>query len=362
LDQCCADHTLCSVAAGQFLPTRILDTLGPPATMVRLVSGCHASTREYATLSHCWGLAQISRLLTNNQADLERGIPVQTLPATFQHAIQVVRFLGIRYLWIDSLCIIQDSAGDWEVESAAMAKVYGHAHVNIAAASSLDSRGGLFFDRDPDTIRPFAAYAPGGHGPLAEGWYIWKDDNRWVNIGQEPLHRRGWVLQERLLSARTIHFTKSQIFWHCLENIGCESIFSRVPDELFRPPVMQVGDYTDIRITAAKIQKMRPTSTTAARLGQDWQKLIAQYTKCRLSQEEDKLVAVFGMVDYVERLTGDRCLLGLWRSEMPGCLLWLVDWGLANPDGHSVAPGPNRQRPARWRAPSWSWASHDLAV
>ncbi|KAK0652382.1 heterokaryon incompatibility protein-domain-containing protein, partial [Cercophora newfieldiana] len=189
--------------------------------------------RRYATLSHCWGSLQITRLLTTNQEIFKKGIQVDTLQPTFQHAIRVVRLLGLRYIWIDSLCIVQDSVIDWETESARMGKVYRHASINIAAASSLDARGGL-------------------------------------SVGHEPLNLRGWVLQERLLSARTVHFTKSEIVWHCLEDLGSES----VPDQ------------------------------------------------CGLTKEMDKLVAIFGIAADLEQLTGDQCLAGLWRSQMPSCLLW----------------------------------------
>jgi len=193
LRDCCANHALCAVADSGFIPTRVLEMAD--ATMIRLIRGSNVTGR-YATLSHCWGRAQMARLLASNQADLERGIALATLPATFQQAIGVTRFLEIPYLWIDSLCIVQDSAADWEVESAAMADVYGHALVNIAAASSTDASGGLFFDRDPAVVQPFTAYTPGS-GTLAKGWYTWEDNSRRYRIGEEPLHRRGWVLQER---------------------------------------------------------------------------------------------------------------------------------------------------------------------
>jgi len=127
---------------------------------------------------------------------------------------------------------------------------------------------------------------------------------------------------------------------------------------------MQIGDYTDIRITAMEIQKLGLTPARAARLIPDWDNIITQYTTCGLTKDDDKLVALFGIVDHVERLTGDRCLLGLWRSQMPACLLWIIDWKFPRPDGRSTVPGlgSGLQRPERWRAPSWSWASHNLAV
>ena len=105
------------------------------------------------------------------------------------------------------------------------------------------------------------------------------------------------------------------------------------------------------------------TPERMARLGMNWELLITQYTRCRLTRGEDKLVAIFGIIDLIEQLTGDRCLAGMWRRQMPECLLWLVNWGLENPNGQTAAPALMAPRqPRRWRAPSWSWASHDWPV
>jgi hypothetical protein len=322
-----------------------------------------ARAEPYATLSHCWGLAQITKLLTTNRSDFEHGIPLSSLPPTFQHAVRVVRLLGIRYLWIDSLCIMQDSQPDWEVESARMASVYGHAVLNLAASSSSSSAGGLFFDRDPDAVQPFAAYSPGGSGAmLAEGWYVWKDDGRWGRVGESPLNRRGWVLQERLLSNRTAHFTRSEVIWHCLEDLASESVPNQVPDPQLAVPVMQIRDYTDIRITVAEAVKGGLKAETMEKLYKGWKSVLVQYTKCELTNGNDKLIALFGIADRLERLMGDQCLAGLWRSQMPGCLLWRIDWGPIEPDGETTIPGNIQARPDRWRAPSWSWASHNLGI
>lgn len=151
---------------------------------------------------------------------------------------------------------------DWEIESALMGSVYGHASVNLAAASSCDARGGLFFDRDPVVVQPFAAFSPPSCGHqiskmFESGWYVWKNDTRWGRVGDEPLNRRGWVLQERLLSARTVHFTKSEIVWHCLEDLGSESVPEQVQNALLAMPVMKIGDYTDIRIAIATLRNER---------------------------------------------------------------------------------------------------------
>ncbi|KAK4450151.1 heterokaryon incompatibility protein-domain-containing protein [Podospora aff. communis PSN243] len=377
---CCSDHNLCGASAGGFTPTRVLD-LGSDsdstdgtslaARTVRLIERRHDSTtshtnQPYATLSHCWGLTKILRLLRSNKTELEEGIDVDTLLPTFQHAIQVTRLLGLRFLWIDSLCIIQNvDDSDWEIESALMGKVYRHASVNIAAASATDARGGLFFDRDPVLIQPFAAYADAsssseGPGLIESGWYLWKNDGRWGLVGREPLNVRGWVLQERLLSARTVHFTKSEVFWHCLEDLGSESVPDQVQDDLMSTPVMQIGDYTDVRISiaTARSEGQSLSHQSRNRLYQDWKRVLVHYSKCGLTKETDRLVAIFGIADELEQLIGDVCLAGLWRNQMPSCLLWLVDWGTSGVDRHTAIPeSMTCKRSNEWVAPSWSWAS-----
>lgn len=381
---CCSGHSLCGISEGGFAPTRLLDlgdsntatpNLGTGIGTVRLL--CNAASlraaQRYATLSHCWGTLRIKRLTTANLDELGRGFRIDTLQPTFQHAIQAVRMLGLRYLWIDSLCIMQDSAADWEAESALMGSVYGNACINLAAASSVDARGGLFFDRDPVVVQPFAAYSapPASNGSqgtkaLRDGWYVWQNDGRWASVGDEPLHRRGWVLQERLLSNRTVHFTQSEVFWHCLEDLGSESVPNQVQNDRLAMPVMQIRDYTDIRISMAKARshgwsKMSPESK--AKLHKDWGRVLGHYSMCGLTKEEDKLVAIFGIANNLEHLLGDQCLAGLWRSRMPYCLLWFVDWDTADVDGRVPSPAETaRQMPSRWRAPTWSWASLNLAI
>jgi len=371
LSTCLEHHELCKGAgpgAANFIPTRLIDTEPGgiiPETTVRLVERIDGKDTQYAALSHCWGRAQLLRLTSDTQDMLLNGIQTSSLPTTFQHAVTVVRRLGIRYLWIDSLCIIQDSVRDWEVESSLMTDVYGHATVNIAASSSSDSRGGMVFNRDPSIVQPFAAYSPGGDN-LVPGWYVWADDNRWRRIGDQPLNQRGWVLQERLLSTRTIHFTKSEIFWQCLEDLSSESVPNQVEDGRFSMPVTQIGDYTDLKLAVAEAQVHGLTVGRREKIFSYWWKLLAQYSVCRLTMDSDKLVAISGIVNYLEKLTGDECLAGLWRSEMPSCLLWSIDWGSQDdaPIRKSSIKDMEtlRPRPENWRAPSWSWASHNLPI
>lgn len=366
LSHCCKAHRLCSSTAtsGDFVPTRLLDTGASPASVVKLVRGTKNNS-EYVTLSHCWGKAQIIQLKQAVEATFtDNGIPVDSLPPTFQQAVIVTRCLGIRYLWIDSLCIMQDSKQDWETESALMASVYGHGLVNIAASSSSDSRGGLFYNRDPLVVQPFATRGKNLPG-LPDGWYLWKNDHRWSALSSQPLNQRGWVLQERLLSARTIHFSDTELVWHCLEDMASESVPLQVDygtASQLAVPIMQVGDYTDMRVAMAAVHRDGLTDENKVKLHREWKRVLAHYTQCGLTNGGDKLIAIAGIVDRLEALSGDRCYAGLWRSEMPGCLLWLPEWGTEELDVQLVRQIDIPKEPVEWRAPSWSWASRDGAL
>jgi len=388
LDTCLAKHDRCvqvtETSSTGFLPTRLLDIRctdsDQPVRLVeksRLRSPAFASFGtglQYATLSHCWGGAQVVRLMIHNKSALETsGLQIDSLPKTFRHAISVARSLDIRYLWIDSLCIVQDSVADWERESSLMGTVYTHGTVNIAATSSSDSAGGLFYDRDPLSIAPFAAHSSiGGHKGFLNGWYVYENISRVRDIGQEPLNRRAWVLQERLLSPRTLHFTSTEVVWQCLEDMGCEAM----PDQRhlettdYESGAVQRGDYPAMKSAMAVLRDQQYGSRASAvfesarvTMYKGWDQMIRHYSDCGLTMQSDKLVAISGMVGLLETLTGDECLAGLWRGNMPGCLLWTVRWQDDDTGANRVDLVNNKcPKQVEWRAPSWSWASLNLPV
>jgi hypothetical protein len=130
-------------------------------------------------------------------------IAVSALPTTFRDTIAYARRLGLRFLWIDSLCIIQDDATDWQRESSQMANIYRNSYITLAAAKSTDGQGGLFSTASSRSFAHLLTYTkPNG---TAANAYIrcqlshcatWSDRN----MEQLPLFRRGWAYQERLLS------------------------------------------------------------------------------------------------------------------------------------------------------------------
>ncbi|KXH62348.1 heterokaryon incompatibility protein [Colletotrichum salicis] len=202
------------------LPTGVLD-VGPadgsrePKLLV--TNGTHAS---YAALSHCWGK---HRILTTTSHNLGRhciAINFSNLPKTFQDAIKIVRFLGLRYLWIDSLCIVQDDADDWRKESVQMGRIYKDAEITVAASGARHGSEGFFVPRPP---LPPVVRLP--YGEPSQGEYMSATlfpDSMDTTVSETPLGSRAWITQEWMLSPRVIHHTKARMVWACRTLLKCE--------------------------------------------------------------------------------------------------------------------------------------------
>jgi len=221
LSHCQANHPECNrnANAQYVLPLRVIDVgkIGDPSVYLS-VSNLSLRYGNYITLSHCWGDADVLKLTTDNEMALRTGFAIKDLPKTFREAIQFTRALSVQYLWIDSLCIMQDSLEDWRHQSALMGEIYKNCFCNLAATGSSNSQGGIFVERDLNISRPFnmAIMAKSLDREIAHQgrYYVW-DAGLWRNhMETAPLNRRGWVLQERLLAPRIIHFSK-YVFWEC---------------------------------------------------------------------------------------------------------------------------------------------------
>ncbi|KAL8919614.1 MAG: hypothetical protein Q9172_004917 [Xanthocarpia lactea] len=158
-----------------------------------------------------------------------KGIDMASLPRTFRDAIFACRKFGVRYLWIDALCIMQDSEQDWKTESAKMQYVYSNAFLTLAANASSDSTGGLFQERKPSLVNPVIVN-PTWEGTTSKGYVViprqfWK-----YNVSDSPLNQRAWVLQERYLSPRVLHFGETQLLWECRTQDCCETYPDGLPN------------------------------------------------------------------------------------------------------------------------------------
>jgi hypothetical protein len=176
---------------------------------------------KYIALSHCWGKLDESQRFCTYRRNIDalcKSIDFDKLPKTFQDAVTVTRELGVRFLWIDSICIIQKDTEDWDKESKYMERVFGSAYCTIAASSAEDSTKGFLSLRSP---RQCVKVPNASDSPL----YICENiDNFHGHVEEGELSQRGWVLQERALSCRTIHFTKEQTYWECGDGVHCESL------------------------------------------------------------------------------------------------------------------------------------------
>lgn len=315
------------------MPSRLLD-IGITGTITpRLISTAgHGFTlpQRYISLSHCWG-DNVSISLTHaNITSMADGIRFQDLPKTFQHALTVTRDLKCRYIWIDSLCIIQDSHEDWLQESAQMHRVYSNSYVNIAASAASNSTKGLFFSRNLNFMLPLVI-------TIGQASYSIDPPPLDINavIEKSPLNCRAWVYQERFLSRRTLHFTASQLFWECKMCSMCES-----NPEKNR---LTLSSRLYPRLLSHRLNKKGVGRVFAT--FELWNEVVRDYSRCKLTKETDRLVAISGVAaSWLEiTSTDDEYLAGIWRKTLPYSLLWEVT-GERSPQTSYIAP-------------SWSWAS-----
>lgn len=345
LTRCADQHESCNSSRNQdrYHPTRLLDLkTSEDVSKIRLVErDSMMSDYPYVALSHCWGGSIPVVLKEETLHDLKKGIDLLALPKTFQHAVTLVRPLDIRYLWIDSLCIIQGSYLDWEHEASHMKDVYRNAILTIAATGASSSSIGCFFDRDIDLVKAITVSVlwlgvPQGTYLLCDG-YIWQE-----NIVKAPLNNRAWVVQERLLSPRILHFGRDQIAWECRESEACETFPNGLPAVL--------GVFGDIYSKALLEERGEDP------IDLNWERIVEVYTQGLLTEESDKCIALSGIVDALQNLTDDTYYAGLWASRFVQHICWTT--ATLENEEQNVTP----KRPSRYRAPSWSWLSLDSNI
>lgn len=514
LENCLANHPGCKYQRDECQPppSRLIDVGDANGARPPHLWSPGTAFVPYITLSHRWGISEQIMLTKATLSDMTKRIDLANLSQTYQDAIAITRSLGLRYLWIDSLCIIQDSMVDWQTEAAKMGGIFKSSFCTIAASWASSNSEGCFFDRGPlyatfsvpkaaesaprllsnvhskegyterrnrlrrlraDTIalaesdqkktrlttfervlerrrsRLSTEIAGVNHDlnsssltysscrsatkmPLAnnaksvgrEGFGYWRGKSFWsdqetfaqeptvrsiskrkydhlgdiqsssndcyalespakVSISSEsercnstansatqhtlceqgrrksavlyiiplqkdlwahsvelsPLSRRAWVLQERLLSPRTLHYTKTQLFWECRESKACES---------------SPHPYPKIRINPFDSPTYLPSTHElyglyAEPLHRHWPEIIEKYTDTAMTKLEDKLVAISGLARQAYSITKDKYCAGIWREDLVTQLLWRLQ-------------RPQYKIDLPYRAPSWSWASTEGKV
>jgi hypothetical protein len=325
LDGCSADHDCYDVSSSPVLPTRLLEIQGPH--QVRLYLSGTDERGLYACLSHCWGGVVPLQSLRATLEAFQQGISWDTLPRTFQDAIDVARCLGLKFLWIDSLCIVQDDADDWLRESSKMASVYFQAYVTLAASQAANSTEGLF--PDPSLMEYKKLYTASNYQGLRYDTFVRRAPYIYDKKGL-PLATRAWFAQEQMLSPRTVHFTESFLYLSCFNEDGftCSDQNNIYPP---RPYVHFLGKQVDLNK-----QRSRPET---------WHGCVRHYSHLSLTYPKDAFPALQGVAKHIQTERQSTYYAGIWGDNVLNDLLWRK-W--------SRAADLNV---AKYLAPTWSWAS-----
>ncbi|ELR04906.1 hypothetical protein VC83_02788 [Pseudogymnoascus destructans] len=365
LHDCISNHTGCTMSkrdsnsSRNNLPDRIIDVGKPGDATVRLRCAVDMNPEErtsrYLTLSHRWPKGQLISLTDKTLASFKRGIPISDLPKTFQDAAQATRQLKERFLWIDSLCIMQDSVSDWREQAAKMGSIYMYGLCNLAATAASDSTGGLFFDRNVAAIHHLRVrcnwtfLGPIGRYPHTSGGLFRVDDFLLLNkmVEHTELNTRAWVFQERLLSPRIVHFAQNQLVWECRNGRACEMY----PDGAPNGPgsIAKWSHFWPIKTFAQEL------TTKGAKTHRDWRLIVQRYSGLDLTKRKDVLVALSGLAKLMQNAMGDEYLAGLWETTIAHDLLWERTGRIAHRQGDATDIGKSF-------APTWSWAFLDYQV
>ena len=360
LTTCLGTHEKCRedqvLKRSGYVPTRLLQIGYPSHDMVRLrTHGELTRTQlQYATISHCWGTSSVFKLTSTSMPDLKQGIAVSELSQVVQDTIYVAQCLGIKYLWIDSLCILQgdNSEEDWRREAGRMSDVYSGSILNIAATMAADCETNCFPERSSSAIGPCTiqtAWTKHNHGQFLLYHHNFWDDS----MKNMPLSKRAWVVQELLLAPRVLHLCGTQLFWECYELAACETYPSGVPSNMIHEWRTRELLWQCFRNTETQQQHVNRTVNpkTELILRRLWAQILRDYTQKQLTYPADKLIALSGIVLRMEHALGDQYCAGLWKRNMVVELAWTRNDGVR----------PSR-RLTEYRAPSWSWASVDGAI
>jgi hypothetical protein len=327
----CAMHETCQGITDRPLPTRILD-IGSVATDKIVLRESGNQRGRYSCLSYCWGKEPFIRTLKRNIDDHKIGIAWAKLPPTFQHAIEIVRHLGIRYLWIDSLCIVQDDHQDWEREAGAMANIYHDSFITISASAATSPQGGLFSTNTSINLGSVNVQ-------LIHHFPNDVNDDR---ADRFPILSRAWTYQERMLAPRVLHFGPEEIFWECYDRGCCECAPRQYA---FRDEVSKNDFFGRLIAPISDPEGYNAPQNV-------WRKIVVAYSPLALTVSSDKLPALSGLAEKRRVFSNQKYFAGLWENTLVLDLLWYRN------DNYGERPLPMPDDLA-WRAPSWSWASVD---
>ena len=321
---------------GKSLPKRVLDVMNSEELGKICLKEIESPiTARYIALSHCWGKSLPIKTTTENLSNHTQGIAIDNLTQTFRDAVRLTRRFGIRYLWIDSLCIVQDSTTDWQEESAKMSDYYKSSWLTIASGMAVDGLKGCFAARR-GPASPYCrlnAYL-GVEQPSCALYFTLdpieppiRGQKKAVQLVESPLHTRGWTFQEEVLAPRYLSFEPTQVYFRCDKFTSFETGRRLDRHHYFAP------------------ESMSPLER------HKWGEVVVHYSSRDLTFESDKLPAISGLAHEYHRMWKSTYFAGLWKESLSFDLMWQLD-----------TSERSHRKPISYRAPSWSWASVDGLV
>ncbi|KAL6835266.1 heterokaryon incompatibility domain-containing protein [Trichoderma camerunense] len=346
----CRTHEACLMNKVPELPTRVVDIGLPDTKSLPRVFISQGAKADYIALSHCWGGRIESVLTSKTYHDYQQALPISEISANFKDTFRIARELGIQYVWIDSLCIIQDSKEDWEIESSKMGAVYRNATLTVSALVSAKSTVGILktnenrFPEAPKsaTLRVYEDCSKDEE--VEVDWKSQDEENLRRLMNESVLTSRGWTLQEYILSPRNLLYGKRQIYWRCpniMISADATPEGNQFPDHKFQKASQVI--YSDILAATPEIE------LDVKAVLEDYYELAETYSARQLTYGSDKHAAFSGIAQMIHPSIGGQYLAGLWTVDFKHGLLWYAEMASCR---HAESHG----------APSWSWMVTDASV
>ncbi|EPE27956.1 hypothetical protein GLAREA_04747 [Glarea lozoyensis ATCC 20868] len=352
LKECLSNHGTCTLLRRDpnFMPTRLLDVSSVNTDgIVRLTYPTSQWPKpRYLTLSYCWGGDQKFKLTHATYDELQVGISVARLQKSIQDAIRITNWFDVQYIWVDSLCIIQDEPDDWDHESKQMCEVYQNSTLTISAQGAKSSEQGCFASRNPLMHLPCKLTEADSNGN-AVTVFPQKSTAWWRKqaFEQAPLFKRAWVIQERMLSPRNLCFGEI-LTWECNQVSTSEFdefLGLRNPNPKALLPV--------VPHVKGELHSEKPVFS----IFEFWSDLMRSYPASGITVNSDRPVAVRGIIQYLEEVTDYMNMHGLWIQFLNFEILWLVE-----KPSKLQRLQVNDVRARKNQSPSWSWLEMAVPV
>jgi hypothetical protein len=355
IHECDENHPPMCHPANAPLPRRVIVvTELNDAGDVRLFAPTSPIFERYIALSYCWGSSEDDRQIMTTQATLHQHLirfSFQSLPKTIQDAITVTRRLSIKYLWVDALCIIQDSAIDKQEQIHIMGDIYANAYLTISATSATGCGQGFLEPRRNDT---FAVPYRGPDGRISNVFFSRVIRTYEREQIEEPLNQRAWTLQETMLSKRVVFFGSIQPYWKC----PFASKAGGDPDASHYFVLTDLKPLLNVYQTTPSVADWSEMFSGAY---QDWHSLVEDYSRRLLTIKKDKAAAISGLAKKYYTEDDGTYLAGIRESHVHVDLLWSRGKEHAKPKVTAQLQALFESQTAM-RFPTWSWMSFDGSV